>query len=338
MFAPYRNFLIVAFISIGLMAYATITQLHNTINKPSSINEWINTSEKLSMRPTTKFFEGNSVSFSDVKKVQETIISKAIQSISKTQSIPTNEHEVLPGVTAYAYIVGDVETGQIYLEKNSSAVLPVASMSKLVTAFVATNELNLDKIIEINEVAAAAPPDKSGLKKGEKFTVQELLQPLLLSSSNVAAEALVSITDRSKFLESMSGYSWEIGMPSTYFADPSGVNPKNIASARDLFALAKYLYKSRSDILAITRNVVKDIATTTEHDSHVFTSTHPFASDVRFLGGKTGRTPEAGDTMLTILKLSDKPIAIIVLGSKYEGRAGDTQLLAERVEKIINIK
>lgn len=336
MFAPYRNFLIVAFISIGLMAYATIAQLHKTINKPSPISEWIDTSEKISMRPTPTFFESNTNEPVDVKKVQKSVMSQAVESVAKIKPIPAVVYNGISGVTAYAYVVGNVETGQIYLEHNSSAVLPVASMSKLVTAFVATNELDLDKVIEINETAAAAPPDKSGIKKGERFTVRELLQPLLLSSSNVAAEALLSSTDRTKFLELMSGYSWEIGMPSTYFADPSGVNPKNIASARDLFALAKYLYNSRSDILSITRTVGTDIGTTTEHDSHLFVSTHPFSADPRFLGGKTGRTPEAGDTMLTILKLANKPIAIVVLGSKYEGRAGDTKILAEKVEKMLN--
>ena len=241
----------------------------------------------------------------------------------------------LPGVTAQAYIAGDVETGEVYLAFNSLDALPVASMSKLVTAFVATRELQLHKIIEIDEASAEAPPDKSFLKEGETFTVSELMQPLLLSSSNVAAEALVSKIDRTGFLELMSSYAWEIGMPSTFFADPSGVSPLNIASAKDLFALAQYLYKSRSDILALTRTPRAEIATTTEHGSHIVTSTHPFVTDPRFIGGKTGRTPQAGDTMLTILKLEGRPVAIVVLGSRYEGRAEDTRLLAQKVEELI---
>ena len=173
------------------------------------------------------------------------------------------------------------------------------------------------------------------MKEGEHFTVRELLKPLLLASSNVAAEALLSTIDRAHFLELMSNYSWEIGMPSTFFADPSGVSPRNVASAHDLFALATYLYTSRPDILEITRSVGTEIATTTEHGSHAFPSTHPFASDPRFIGGKTGRTPEAGDTMLTILRIDNQAVAIVVLGSRYEGRAADTRLLISKVENIL---
>ncbi len=293
------------------------------------------------------------VALAALTAVQDARLRQAIEIAKSSLSIPadplstdttpekTGEAQVpakprgLPGVTAQAYIVGNVETGEIYLSYNSQQALPVASMSKLVTAFVATRELPLDKVIEIDKDAADAPPDKSLLKVGELFTVSELMKPLLLSSSNVAAEALVSKIDRNGFLELMSSYAWEIGMPSTFFADPSGVSPLNVASAKDLFALAQYLHGSRPDILALTRDAYVAIATTTEHGSHEVTSTHPFVKDPRFIGGKTGRTPQAGDTMLTILELGGQPVAIVVLGSRYEGRAEDTRLLAVKAEELM---
>jgi D-alanyl-D-alanine endopeptidase (penicillin-binding protein 7) len=151
----------------------------------------------------------------------------------------------------------------------------------------------------------------------------------------VAAEALASSSDRHKFLVAMSNYSWEIGMPNTYFADPSGIDSHNVASARDLFALSRYLYKYRPDILAITRTAHLYYATTTEHGSHEITNIHPFVNDPRFLGGKTGRTPQAGDTMMTILKVKNQSVAFIVLGSRYDGRAEDTRRLGIMLEKII---
>jgi D-alanyl-D-alanine carboxypeptidase len=162
--------------------------------------------------------------------------------------------------------------------------------------------------------------------------LEEILYPLLLDSSNIAAEALASTTDRTNFLELMRSYAWEIGMSTAYFADPSGVNPHNAASAKDLFALAKYLYKYRPDILTLTRVASISVATTTEHGSHEFASIHPFVNDPNFIGGKTGRTPEAGDTMLTIMKIGGQPVAIVVLGSKYAGRAEDTSKIIEMVK------
>ncbi len=238
----------------------------------------------------------------------------------------------IPGVTAVAYLVGNVKTGKIYLEKNSNRVLPVASMSKLVTAFVATDVFLATSTITITEQAVLAPPDGSNLMVGEHFTLKEILQPLLLNSSNVAAEAISSSTNQVKFLELMRSYAWEVGMPHSFFADPSGVSPQNVASAEDLFGLAKYLVYYRPDILTMTRVPMASIATTTEHGSHQFVSTHPFVNDLRFIGGKTGRTEEAGETMMTILNIADQPIAFIILDSRYGARENDTRILLENLK------
>ncbi len=229
------------------------------------------------------------------------------------------------GVTARSYIVGDADTGAIYIKKNDAAVLPVASMSKLVTAFAATDILDQSTRVTITPEETRVPPDGSNLQAGETYTVQELLYPMLLNSSNVAAEALASTTNRSHFLELMSSYAWEVGMPGAFFADPSGVDPRNAASAKDVFALAQYLVKFRPDILAVTRTAHVDAATTSDHGGHRFDSIHPFVNDPAFLGGKTGHTPEAKDTMFTLMSIAGKKIAIVVLAS--DDRAADTRKL-----------
>ncbi|MEK7641641.1 MAG: hypothetical protein AAB365_01450 [Patescibacteria group bacterium] len=241
----------------------------------------------------------------------------------------------IPGVTARAYLIGDTVTGNIFTDYNSQKVLPVASMSKLVTAFVTTDIVSASSTIEITPAALLAPPDRSGLMEGERFTRSEILYPLLLSSSNIAAEALSSSTeDRPEFLELMSSYSWEIGMPNSFFADPSGVSPQNAATARDIFALAGYLVNYRPDILAITRVPIMEVATTSEHGSHIFQSTHPFVTDPRFIGGKTGRTPEAGETMVTIMNIGGKKVAVVVLGS--QNRESDTRILLRKAEAMLS--
>lgn len=235
-------------------------------------------------------------------------------------------------ITAKSYLVGDVNTGKIYFEKNSNVYMPVASMSKLITAFVATDLFATSTTISITEQAILAPPDSSNMVVGDRFSLSEILYPLLLNSSNVAAESISESSDRFSFLESMNSYAWEVGMPTSLFADPSGVSPGNGASARDVFGLAKYLFNFRKDILDLTRNSNYNLATTTEHGSYEFVSTHPFVNDPRFIGGKTGRTPEAGETMMTIMKIKDKNIAFIVLGSQFGNREGDTRLLFEKFE------
>ena len=256
------------------------------------------------------------------------------QASSTDQDSSTRTPEIKKSpISAKAFLVGNVETGEIYMYRNMNTVLPVASMSKLITAVASIDQYSLSGTTTISE-ANLDRPDSVKYTSGEIFTVEEALQPLLISSSNIMAEALASTSNRAKFMELMSSYAWEIGMPSTYFADPSGISPLNISSASDFFALAKYLYKLRPDILKITKMDKVIMATTTEHGYHEIVSTHPFIYYPSYLGGKTGRTPQAKDTMLSILKIRDQPIAIIVLGS--DNRKADSDYLIKETEKLLS--
>ena len=235
-------------------------------------------------------------------------------------------------ITAKAYLVGNVRTGEVYMVRNKNTVLPVASMSKLITAVESIDQFSLTGTTTIAS-STMAYPDAQKYTEGEIFTIEEALYPLLVSSSNIMAETLASTTSRARFMDLMSSYAWEIGMPSTYFADPSGLSPQNVSSASDFFALARYLFNLRPDILTITKTPKFTLATTTEHGYREINSTHPFVNEANFLGGKTGRTPQARDTMLTILDIKNIPIAFIVLGS--EDRKKDTLYLINQVNSII---
>jgi len=255
--------------------------------------------------------------------------SKSAVTSKPAVAVPPKPAAPADGVSAEAYLVGNVATGQIYSERNGATPLPIASMSKLMTAMIATNTIAPTTTIEITPEEASVYPDLSHIGAGEKFAMKEMLYPLLLDSSNIAAEALASSSNRANFLNLMNSYAWEIGLPTTFFADPSGLSPLNQASAEGFFDLAQYVYKSRPDLLAITRTVETAVATTTDHGAHDFVSIHPFVTDPRFIGGKTGHTDEAGDTMLTILNIGGQPIAFIVLHSN--DRARDTTLLADKM-------
>ncbi len=238
-------------------------------------------------------------------------------------------------ISAKAYLVGNITTSHIYSENNSSSILPVASISKLITALTAMSAMSSTTRVTITEEEATVPPDGSNIAAGETYSITELLYPLLLSSSNIAAEAIASSRDRVAFPALMSSYSLEIGMLNTSFADPSGLSSYNRSTAKDLFTLAKYLYDYRPDILALTRTYITGVATTTDHGSHIFSSIHPFANDPRFIGGKTGRTTAAGETMMTILNINGQSIVFIVLGSDIGTREHDTRLLIDKVSGLI---
>lgn len=318
----YRNIIILTCLVISFLVTLIITRV--TQFTPKSQKTAVSAYEPPILRPDPEFFNVGTL----VDSIKTSITGTKKPSESNN---PSANNEMDSRITARAYLVGNVNTGKILIERNARMVLPVASMSKLVTAFVATDELSLKDKIEITEAMTDVPPDASNLKKGEVFTVQELLHPMLLNSSNVAAEALASSSNRMHFMDQMKSYAWEIGMFSSYFDDPTGLSSANNASAQDLFSLAQYLYKYRPDILTLTRIRSMEVASTTEHGEHEITNIHPFVYDDRFIGGKTGRTPQAGDTMMTILNINNQPLAFIVLGSRYDGRASDTRLLLEKI-------
>lgn len=239
------------------------------------------------------------------------------------------------GISAEAYIVVNLDTGSTYIERNSVKVLPIASVSKLMTAITVMDRKDISDGIIVGKDVIDNIPDMIKYRAGEKFSVDDLMHALLLNSSNISAHVLASSSGMISFLENMSSKAWEIGMSSTFFADPSGLSDKNISSVKDLSILMKYLYDSRQDLLALTRIPKYSIATTSDHGSYEFVNTHPFVNTPGFIGGKTGNTPEAGGTLVTLIRINNIPVGIAVLGSRLEWRAEDTKKIIEKVRTIL---
>ena len=221
-----------------------------------------------------------------------------------------------PEISAKAYLAADLKSNFIFLEKNKNEVLPIASITKLITALVATEYINLWKEIVISK-SDLIPTSKPRLKAGEVWTGFDLLYPLLNESSNEAAKAISRFLGEEKFVEAMNKKAKSLGMESAHFEDPSGISPENKASIKDLYFLAKYLYFNRRFILDITRGkIYPDLLTKSFKD---LKNLNCFSGNENFVGGKIGKTPEAGGTSISILEIDFKgekrPIAIIILGS-----------------------
>lgn len=309
-----KNLIILWLVCLILIISALFYRLLQTNSIPKILEVTNNSSEETPVETSEIFYEQDTDS-------------------DKPGQIKTTPKVVQSPISAKAYLVGNVQTGEVYMMRSQNKVLPVASMSKLITAVESIDQFSLSGTTTIAS-STLMFPDSQKYFADETFTIEEALYPLLVSSSNIMAETLASTTSRAKFMDLMSSYAWEIGMPATYFDDPSGISPLNMSSASDFFALARYLYKMRPDILSITKTAKYTLATTTTHGYHEIVSTHPFVNEPNFLGGKTGKTPQARDTMLTILNINNTPIAFIVLGS--EDRKKDTLYLIEQVRKILD--
>ncbi len=244
-------------------------------------------------------------------------------------------------ISAESYILGNLDSGVIYIKSNENKVFPIASISKLIVALVAIHNIDVNKKITINEDMLKAYGNAGNLVVGEVYTIRELLYPLLLESSNDAAEAIAqSFTGGyNSFLYQMNSFVNELGMNSTSFKDASGLSSGNISNASDLFILSRYIYNNEKDLLALTKNYTVSLASTTEHAGHTYKAIDPFVLDPNFIGGKTGRTIEAKESMLSLFNYSlnssmKLPISVIVLRSDFSSREIDTSILFEQFMKM----
>ena len=233
---------------------------------------------------------------------EEDMINSAIS------SLPSG---VIKGVTANAYSVKNLTTGQVIVEKNATQLLPIASLTKLVTAVVARKLISDTARINITNQVMATYGNTADFKAGETFSAKDLLYPLLMVSSNDAGEAYAEYYGRTKFIKAMNDFTESIGAYRTYFADPSGLDPKNVSTANDLATILDWIRKNDPGIIAITELKVMTVR------NHTWVNPTHFLSWSYFIGGKNGYLPEANRTTASLFQLgaSKEVYSIILLGS-----------------------
>ncbi|MCA3174176.1 MAG: D-alanyl-D-alanine endopeptidase [Burkholderiales bacterium] len=144
-------------------------------------------------------------------------------------------------------LVVDQDTGQVLYEKNAHAVLPIASITKLMTALVVIEAgQNLDEILEISEADLDTEKGTSSrLRFGTRLSRAEALHLALMSSENRAASALGRYYPggSSAFVHAMNAKAQLLGMSETHYADPTGLSSRNKSSAHDLARLMQVAYQ-----------------------------------------------------------------------------------------------
>lgn len=222
-----------------------------------------------------------------------------------------------PLVSASEYLVADIGSNFVLAEHGSKDQVPIASITKLITALVATEYINLDKTLTITK-SMIVTTSKPRLWAGQQVRAFDLMYPLLLESSNEVAEVFAQTLGRERFIGLMNEKARALGLSNTHFIDPAGFDAGNVSTAEDLFSLLKYLYTNQSFFLKIsTGRKNPDLGT-----SPVFVGLenfNGFGGNPEFFGGKIGRSGAAQDTMASIFEVENllkRPVAIIVLGSQ----------------------
>lgn len=251
-----------------------------------------------------------------------------------------------PYVTAKAWVVADGKTGKIIRGNNEAVARPMASTSKILTAWVvlrlaATDPKVLDEIITYSECAARTPGSSARLRAGEKVPVRELLYGLLLPSGNDAAVALAehfgsrfgTAADGDglqRFVAELNRRAKTLGLKEMAYKDPNGLSPGNVSSARDLAALATEAMKDeRFRAYVGTRR--HDCAVTQPDGGKRMVSwvnTNRLLDIEGYEGVKTGTTTPAGNCLVASARRGDDRLIVVVLGSTAaDGRYVDTRNL-----------
>lgn len=237
-----------------------------------------------------------------------------------------------PKVTAISYLVADLDTGDIILEKDANLERPIASITKLMTALTSLEVVNQFKETTISDSAEQTYGAQGGIVAGQTMMVRDLLYPLLLSSSNDAAEAIAEVVGRNYFIKSMNDKAKSIGLSDTSFEDPSGLSPNNVSTAKDLFELSRYLYRYKRYILDVTTRKEQKV------DERSWENISRFKNDEGYLGGKNGYTDEAMHTLVVnmeepLAEFEKRNIAYITLGS--QNKEEDMRALMKYVDQYV---
>jgi len=241
-----------------------------------------------------------------------------------------------PLVSAKSFLVADLDSDFVFLEKNFKEKRQIASLTKLMTAVVAAENINLKESITIKQEMLNGYGETKILKEGERIGVVELFYPLLIESSNDAAIALSYFLGPTRYVSLMNEKAKSILMEDTVFTDVSGYDPGNESTAQDIFYLVKYILNNRPPIWQITKGEKVRSFGDVKFDISEFWNKNIFINDPAFLGGKTGFIKTSNYTGAFLFRFQtisgeERKIVIILLGS--DDLRADTQKIYAWLEQ-----
>lgn len=251
-------------------------------------------------------------------------------------------------VTAKAAYVWDVNNQKALYKKEESKQLPLASITKLMTALVANEVLDESDHVKIGTQSIKQDGD-SGLSEGEVFSRLKLSDLVLMVSSNDGAYALASAAGNVlkpdsgaySFVDAMNIRAKELGLHETYYKNPTGLDLSPTeggayGSARDMAFLMEYILRNEPNILTYTReeNARVYSISGSYHDGE---NTNYYVDQIPgLIGSKTGYTDLAGGNLVIAFNAGlNRPIVAVVLGSTQQDRFTDMMTLVKETQKYV---
>jgi D-alanyl-D-alanine endopeptidase (penicillin-binding protein 7) len=250
------------------------------------------------------------------------------------------KHVDVLNLKSNAAIVVDQLNQEVVFEKHADAVLPIASITKLMTAMtVLDSRLNLDEILKINDEDVAIY-HKSRLTKGTELTRREALLLALMSSENRAAYTLGRNYPGGidAFMTALNRKAKEIGMLHSSFEDPTGLTSKNVSSPEDLALMVH---------AASQYPMIREFSTTPEYSKFINNRMQDFISSNRLVRSgnmliglqKTGYISEAGRCLVMQAFVNNKPYIMVFLDSQgSQSRFADAVRVKQWIDEQPEVK
>lgn len=269
---------------------------------------------------------------------KKVVKKKAVKRHSKKKKIQRTSRTV-QAKAAYCVDLANQET---IMARNADKQMPVASLTKLVTALVTLDGMPLDRKITVPDHIKNVPKTVVGLKPGDVLTVNDLLHGLLMGSGNDCAEALACAYPggKSKFLAAMNKKVREIGTTRTVFYTPSGLDRKvnsakdgdatedvdsNVSTAREMARISRTAFSNKTVKSICLKRFHVMQSDNTSRAYRVANTNKLLREKLPLVGGKTGFTCKAGHCLATAFTPGPHKFLIVVLGSP--DHFGDTRLI-----------
>ena len=232
-----------------------------------------------------------------------------------------------PTISAEAGILYDVTNGRVLFEKNADEKLAPASTTKLMTALLVLEKANLDDKVTFSKTAVTnleSGAVKIGLVEGDQVSVKDSLYALLLKSANEVANGLAEHVSGSisAFAELMNARAAELGCTNTHFVNPNGLNSdQQYTTCRDMAKIAAAAFANKT-LCEIDSTLSYKFPATKAAAARTITPGHKmlYPNDSRYyagiVGGKTGYTSKAGNTLVSCVEKNGVRMVAVILKSK----------------------
>lgn len=225
-----------------------------------------------------------------------------------------------PQVSASSVLVYDLTSEKVLYEKNPKTKLPIASLTKIMTAIVALEHPLKNDEYFVTE-SDLVGEDSMGLEAGEVLSLKELLYGLILHSGNDAAEVLAGNFSggRVSFIKAMNQKAKSLGLLDTHFTNPTGLegDGNQYSTPFDLVVITTFALEKFPLFSEVVKTFNENILATDKHKAYFLENeTNLISSYPGVKGVKTGYTPEAGLCLVTYLDYGGHKIIAVMLNSQ----------------------